>query len=105
MTKMYFYTQDFENYGTVEDPYWKAKGGSDFIIEADEWDAEMVNNVIENIEYSNDMSQRFLVGYQAVHDEFTTQDEQFELEYEGKIEFGAKRCSYQEFMLENMSFV
>lgn len=99
--KVYFYTQDFENYGTPDNAHWKPKGGSDFIIEADSWTEEMVQKVVDLVNYSGEMSQRSLIGYQEVSDTFMTQDEQFELEYEGSIEFGAMRCTYDEFLTKN----
>lgn len=103
--KLFFYTQDYENYGSPQNPHWKAKGGSDYILEADFWTEEMVGKVIKSIEFDSEMFQSLLIGYQEVNDKFLTDNEQFQLEYEGRIEFGAKRCTYNEFMMENESYV
>lgn len=98
MAKMYFYTQDYENYGSPEEPYWKAKGGTDFIFEAEEWTEEMVATVYELVEVANDMYIQSMIGHQIVGDNFLTDFEQMQLDHEGTIEYPAKRATYEEFL-------
>jgi len=100
MAKMFFYTQNYENYGTPQNPYWKAKGGSDFIIDADAWTEEMIQQVVDSVEFKYEMLESFLIGYQLVHDSFVTDFEQSQMEYEGKITYPATRLSYNEFVKE-----
>lgn len=96
--KIYFYTQDYENYGTPGDPYWKPKGGSDFILDAPEWLEGMITDVYDIINYSGDMFIRDVVGHLVVNDQFKTDCEMLQLEYEGKIEYPSVRMSYDEFI-------
>lgn len=98
--KLHFCTQDYENYGTENEPYWKAKGGSDYIIEASEWTEEMVNEVINRISYSNPFSQSSYIGHDSVSDEYMTEFERAQLDYDGEIIFPATRLNYDEFVKE-----
>jgi len=100
MIKMYFYTQDYENYGTPEEPYWKAKGGEDFILEAEEWTEEMIIKAYDLIELSDDFLIRSMIGNQVVGDQFLTDFEQMQLDNEGQIQFPAKRVTFEEFVEE-----
>jgi len=93
---LYFYTQDYENYGTPEDPYWKPKGGSDYILEADEWTEEMIHKIVGIVNFANPMFESSLIGYQEVCKEFKTDFEQMQLEHDGSIEFPANRMKYDE---------
>jgi len=98
MTKLYFYTQEYENYGTPDEPYWKAKGGSDFIIEASEWTEEMIETITDLVTFTNPMYESSLIGYQEVCAEFKTDFEQSQFEYEGFIQYPATRATYEEFV-------
>lgn len=98
--KICFYTQDYENYGTDTDPYWKAKGGEDFIIEAPEWTEEMADNVCKAVSEDNPFFQRSVIGFDKVSDDYMTQFERDQLDYEGKIDYPAVRVSYDEIMKE-----
>lgn len=101
MVKMYFYTQDYENYGSPDEPYWKAKGGSDFILEAGEWTEEMVAKACELIEHAGEMFIRSIIGNQVVCDEFKTDFEQMQFEHEGYIEYPAVRMTFDNFLKLN----
>jgi hypothetical protein len=71
MVNMHIYTQDYENYGSPQNPYWKAKGGEDFILQAESWTEEMIDKAVSLIEIDSDMFLRSIIGYQPVCDEFT----------------------------------
>ena len=103
--KIYFYTQDYENYGTPEEPYWKAKGGSDYIIDAPEWQEGMIDKVYSLINESGQMYISTVLGHLVVNDHFKTDDEVFQLQYEGSIEFPAVRVTYNEFLTKFEEFV
>lgn len=96
--KLCFSTQDYENYGTEDSPYWKAKGGEEFIIEAPEWTLSMTDKVCKAISINNPFFQRSVVGFEEVSDDFMTSFEKSQLEYDGEVQFPAVRCSYEEFV-------
>ena len=99
--KIYFYTQDYENYGSPDEPYWKPKGGSDFILEADSWTEEMIDSAYSVIEHEGEMFIRSMIGHLEICDEFKTDLEQFQLENDGEILFPATRLTYDNFMKLN----
>ena len=83
-------TQCSENYGTEDQPYWKNKGGSDYKVlnVPDNLTIEqMVEEVRDQVEYSNPYSEEFIIGYTIRPDDWISPFEQTQLEYEGKITF------------------
>jgi hypothetical protein len=52
MAKLMITTQVYENYGSAEVPYWKAKGGNDYVV--------------ENFTDFNEVQQAIIVVRQAV---------------------------------------
>jgi len=103
--KIYFYTQDYENYGAHDwdgkgscPQYWKAKGGEDFILSAESWSEEMIDCVYSLIECSDEYFRRLMIGHLEVCEEFKTDFEESQLNYEGEIQYPAKRMSYDEFI-------
>lgn len=100
-------TQYMENYGTNKEPYWKFKGGDEYIIEIpgfrfdDEFAMKNLQSIIDSdirptIEYSNDYAREYITNFSIVEDDYTTEFEKSQLEYDGVIQFPAKR-----FVLEN----
>jgi len=96
MTKLLITTQCFENYawredgslGTGADAYWKAKGGSDYVVKnVDECDMieVIVDRVRGQIECNNEGYREYIVSYKVVADDFLTWYEKSQLEYEGRI--------------------
>jgi len=107
MAKILIQTQDYENYAWVDgelqtgkDAYWKAKGGRDIFVPVPgfrEYDtfAEknlqmIVDSVREQIECSNEGYQSMIIGYQLVADDYMTDFEKSQLEYEGFIRYPAE---------------
>jgi hypothetical protein len=84
-------TQDFENYGTAEDPYWKHKGGSEFKVvnlpaRLSDTDITMtVMRVRGEIEYSNPMSETQIVDWSVESDDYLSWFEKSQLELDGEI--------------------
>lgn len=94
-------TQVYENYawnedgtiGTGKDAYWKAKGGDEYVVRDISDAAEACAAVItlrKEIEKSNDYIVETIVGWKLVDDDYLTDFERDQLEYEGKIEYPAK---------------
>ena len=87
--KILISTQIYENYGTESDPYWKAKGGDDYFIEnfnGSETDAtKLVMAIRDQVEMNNPLYQETITGFDIVPDDYITQYERNQLEYEGEI--------------------
>jgi len=97
--KLHIITQYMENYGahdwdgTGECPqYWKMKGGEDyFILNVDETEVDAaVAQVRGDIEWNDIGSRQYIIGYGLVADDFMTEFEVSQLEYDGKITCPAK---------------
>lgn len=93
MSKLMITTQYCENYGSPDEPYWKFKGGSEYFVpnvnECDMVDV-VVDRVRAQVEYANPMSEEYVVGYEIVADDYMTEFERSQLEYDGKVTFPAK---------------
>jgi hypothetical protein len=91
--KAIIFTQVYENYGTETDAHWKAKGGDEYVVRnvANEEDATItVMGVRSQIEQSNDFVRETIINWKLVDDNYLTEFERSQLEYEGKIDFPAK---------------
>jgi hypothetical protein len=98
--KLLITTQNLENYGAHDwdgvgecPQYWKAKGGSDYVVK----NFTNFNNTTEvvmalrgQIEEDSDYFRSFIIDWEVVADDFLTEFEQDQLNYEGKIRFAAK---------------
>ncbi len=113
--KLLISTQYRENYGAHDwdgegecPQYWKFKGGDDLIVEvpgfrfdeefADKKAQMIVDSMRDKIEYKSEYAEEYIVGCDFVEDEYMTEYERSQLEYEGKISYPAKRINYDEFM-------
>ena len=92
MAKLLIQTQVYENYGSADKPYWKAKGGGDYVVKK----FKQFNKVTEvvmalrgQIEQDNEFFQETIIGWEVVADDYLTEFERSQLEYEGKITYPA----------------
>jgi hypothetical protein len=87
-------TQNYENYGSEDEPYWKPKGSSDYFIPnftgTQEQAVTLVNSMADKIEYANEYATSTILGIEVVADDYMTEFEQDQLNYEGKIRYPAK---------------
>ena len=100
MSKLLISTQYHENYGSAADPYWKAKGGSVYVVngldfdEDYEWSKVRVEQILakvrDQVEISNPMCEEYIIGWTIVADDFLTEYERAQLEYDGIIAFPSK---------------
>lgn len=100
MSKLLITTQYMENYGSADDPYWKMKGGSDYVVkgldfDADyEWAEARVDQILvkirDQVEISNPMCEEYILGWKIVADDYLTEYEQSQLKYDGNIQFPSK---------------
>ena len=94
MSKLYIFTQDYDNYGTEEDPHWKPKGGSDyFVYDFDGDEATTIMLVRDQIEYDNPYFRSQIAGWEVVPNDYMTEFEKDQLDYEGSIRFPARVVS------------
>ena len=104
MAKLLITTQVYENYGAHDwdgvgecPQYWKPKGGSDYVVKK----FKDINKVTETvmalrsqIECDNQGFRESIIGWEIVADDYLTEFEKDQLEYEGKIRFPAKELAW-----------
>jgi hypothetical protein len=98
--KLHIITQYMENYGAHDwdgqgecPQYWKMKGGEDYFILNVDTDAEAdaaIAQVRGDIEWNDIGSRQYIIGYGLVANDFMTEFEVSQLEYDGKITCPAK---------------
>jgi hypothetical protein len=99
MSKLLITTQVYENYawredgtiGTGAEAYWKAKGGNDYVVRNIDVNRarELANAATREIEQANDYFTETVIGWEIVGDDYLTEFEQSQLEYEGRIAYPA----------------
>ena len=101
MAKLLITTQVYENYGAHDwngknecPQYWKAKGGSDYVVKkfkGSHADATLAVMALRTqIECDNDHFREQIIDFRIVDDKYLTEFEQSQLDYEGKIRYGSK---------------
>jgi hypothetical protein len=101
--KLLITTQYMENYGAHDwdgqgecPQYWKFKGGEDYFFplgdygRSDEALAELVNALRSQVEWDDLGSRSYIVGYDVVADDYMTEFERQQLEWDGEIVHPAK---------------
>ena len=97
-------TQVQENYGAHDwdgegecPQYWKFKGGNDYKYalgkygRSEEAITELVMALRGQIEENNDYFRNDIIGWEVVADDYLTEFEQSQLDYEGRIVYPATR--------------
>lgn len=103
--KVIIYTQIYENYawnedgsiGTGTEAYWKAKGGNEYVVRdvKDETEATMaVLAVRDQIESANDYFTETVIDWSLVDNNYLTDFERSQLDYDGKITYPAKELQF-----------
>ena len=104
MAKLLITTQVYENYGAHDwdgvsecPQYWKAKGGSDYVVKKFK-DLNKVTETVmalrSQIECDNEHYRETIIGWEIVGDKYLTEFEQSQLDYEGQIRFPAKELAW-----------
>ena len=92
MAKLLIQTQVYENYGDALKPYWKAKGGGDYVVKNFK-DFNTVTEVVlslrDQIESDTDYFRESIICWNVVEDNYLTEFERSQLEYEGQIRYPA----------------
>ena len=101
--KLLITTQNYENYGAHDwdgvgecPQYWKAKGGSDYVVK----NFTDFNNTTETvmalrgqIEENSEYYRSNIIDWEVVADDYLTEFEQMQLDYDGEIRFFAKELT------------
>ena len=99
MAKLLITTQVYENYGAHDwdgkgecPSYWKAKGGCDYVVRNINVNkvTETVMALRSKIEQDNEHFRESIIGWEVVANDYLTEFEQNQLDYEGQIRFPAK---------------
>ena len=101
--KLHITCQYMENYGAHDwdgqgecPQHWKFKGGEDFFYplgkfgRSEEALTELVMALRPQVEWDNVGSRQYIVGWGVVADDYMTEFERSQLEYEGSITYPAK---------------
>jgi hypothetical protein len=99
MSKLLITTQVYENYawredgtiGTGAEAYWKAKGGNDYVIRNVDINRvqELAKSACAQVEQASDYFTETVIGWEIVQDDYLTEFERSQLEYEGRIAYPA----------------
>ena len=101
--KLHITTQYMENYGAHDwdgqgecPQRWKFKGGEDYFYplgsvgRSEQALKELVEYFRKDVEWDDVGSRSYIVGYGVVADDYMTEFERSQLEYEGSITYPAK---------------
>ena len=106
MSKLLIQTQVYENYGAHDwdgvgecPQYWKAKGGNDYVVKKFKTNSrrsiaesatEAVMGLRSQIEEDSPYFRESIIDWRVVADDYLTEFEQSQLDYEGRIVYGPK---------------
>ena len=110
MAKLLITTQVYENYGAHDwdgkgecPQYWKAKGGNDYVVKnfkanrrrsiADSA-TETVMALRSQVEQDNQYYREHIIDFRVVADDYLTEFERSQLEYEGRITYPATELEF-----------
>ena len=103
--KLHIWTQDYENYGAHDwdgegecPQYWKAKGGADFFVVKFRGGEDEATTAVmalrSSIEENSQYFRREVLGWKLVDNNYLTEFERSQLEYEGKITHKSKELTW-----------
>ena len=99
MSKLLITTQVYENYGAHDwdgegecPQYWKAKGGNEYVVKGIDINraAAIAAAATAEVNVKSEYFEEYVLGWEVVADDFLTEFEQSQLEYEGRIVYPAK---------------
>ena len=97
MSKLLIQTQVYENYGDAVQPYWKPKGGADYVVKKFKDYNKVTETVMalrSQIEQDNEYYREHIINFEVVADDYMTDFEKDQWEYEGKITYPAKELAW-----------
>ena len=102
MAKLLISTQVYENYGAHDwegvgecPQHWKAKGGSDYVVKKFKGDATTAVMCLRTqIECDNEHIRETIIDFCVVPDNYLTEYEQAQLDYEGAIVYSPQELAW-----------
>ena len=105
MAKLLITTQVYENYGAHDwdgegdcPQYWKAKGGNDYVVKKFRGSAFDTTTAVmalrSQIEEDSNYFRESILDWRLVKDDYLTEFEQSQLDYEGKITYPSKELAW-----------
>lgn len=101
--KLLITTQVYENYGAHDwdgqgecPQYWKAKGGNDYVVKNIDINraSDIANYVAGQVEQDNEYYREYTIDWEVVSDDYLTEFERDQLEYDGRIVYGPKELTF-----------
>jgi len=97
-------TQYMENYGAHDwngegecPQYWKMKGGSEYKVTGVPLNSDLQAVVdMANVEYSNHYAREYIIDWSVEADDYLSEFERSQLEWEGEIQFKEPVIEYAE---------
>lgn len=103
--QLVFFTQCHENYawdsegnlGTGDKAYWKPKGGSEYLVNIGQGPfntadiQKLARELLHKFEVQNDGFQEHVIDWSLEPDDYQTDNERMQMEYDGKIVYPAMR--------------
>ena len=88
--RLYLFTQYHENYGSAEQPFWKAKGGCEYFIQlgstlVDGEVTKLVQQAATQLNSDTDYTREYLIDWSVEADDYLTQFERDQMEFDGRI--------------------
>jgi hypothetical protein len=104
-------TQFMENYGAHDwdgtgtcPQYWKYKGGSEYKITGVDTTADPQDYInLANVEFSCEGAREYILGYSFEADDYLSDFEKSQLEYDGHIAYPEPYLSWEEMEAQVMS--
>lgn len=99
MAKLLIITQVYENYGAHDwdgegecPQYWKAKGGNEYVVKNVDPNriCDIAMYASGNVERDNEYVRETVINWTVVADDYLTEFERSQLEYDGKIVYPAE---------------
>jgi len=93
MAKLVIQTQVYENYGSESKPHWKAKGGDAYVVSNFTQFNDVqsfVDNIGEQVTTDDSFYQEYIVDWFVATDDYLTEFERQQLEFDGRITYPAK---------------
>jgi len=92
MAKLVIQTQVYENYGSESKPHWKAKGGEAYVVPNFTRfnDVQAFVDGITEVRVDDPFYQEYIVDWFVATDDYLTEFERQQLEFDGKITYPAK---------------
>jgi hypothetical protein len=97
-----------ENYGEPAGPHWKAKGGTTYVVRdltaAQAMDKQFLKSVVARIEYSNEMSEEYVIHWEIRDGEFVQSPESWQAPIFISVEDGQNFVATETIVNDDFSF-